>query len=130
MIQKQENYKSKNTHNTKSILLGFVAFFVFFLLLSSVFSLSKKYFAIRANIKELRDQELRLKEKKVSVTNANDFLETTEGKEQIFRNTYRLVKPGEGIVVITKEESKTQSTRKKPNIEIFWDSILRGLRLK
>jgi cell division protein FtsB len=128
MQRKQHTINNKKRFGSRAILAALVGFSVFFLLLSSVIGLWEKYMAIRAHIKELKQQEVILKQKKDKVTDMNKYLETTEGKEEIFRDTYRLVKPGEGIVVITSDD-KESVVSKKPAILRFWDTIMRGLGL-
>ena len=90
----------------------------------------KKYRAIRSHINELKQQEAALKEKKATVTTTNKHLETEEGKEEVFRNTYRLVKPGEGIILITKDSDKEEAISKGARFQKFWDNIMRGLGLR
>lgn len=130
MLRKQQTINNKKTLSSKAILGAVVALSVLFLLLSSVVGLWGKYRAIRAHIKELKQQEAILKQKKATVTDTNNYLGTTEGKEEVFRDTYRLVKPGEGIVVITSDDTKEPATLKKPAILRFWDTLMKGLGLR
>lgn len=129
MLRKQHSINNKRKLSSRTILAAIVGLSVFFLLLSSVIGLWEKYRAIRAHIKELRQQEVILRQKKDKVSDMNKYLETTEGKEKVFRDTYRLVKPGEGIVVITSDNKEPTSLR-KPAILRFWGTILKGLGLE
>ena len=129
MPPKQHQNKHRS-YSTKTILLFVVAIFVFFMILSSVIQLTKKYLSIRNHISELKKEEIEVRQKKESLAKSNLFLETPEGKEKVFRDSYRLIKKGEGIVVITKEPSSNSETGKISTIKRFWDSILRALHLR
>lgn len=129
MPPKQHQNKHRS-YSTKTILLFVVAIFVFFMILSSVIQLTKKYLSIRNHISELKKEEIELRQKKENLAKSNLFLETPEGKEKVFRDSYRLIKKGEGIVVITKEPSSNSETGKISTIKRFWDSILRALHLR
>jgi cell division protein FtsB len=107
-----------------------VAFALFALLLSSVINLFSKYRTIRLHIKELKVQEEQLKQKKSSVTAMNEYINTPEGKEEIFRDKYRVVKPGEGVIIITNEVKDSASPTPRPAIVRFWQDILHGLGLR
>jgi cell division protein FtsB len=129
--------KRQSTHNqtsyrvsARAILLATVAIIIFALLLSSVINLFIKYRSIRAHIKELKTQQVQLQQKKESVTAMNSYISTPEGKEEIFRDKYRLVRPGEGMIVITNDTPEDQPVESRPGIVRFWDGILRGLGLR
>jgi hypothetical protein len=113
--------------SAKSALIVVVALFVLILLLSSVVDLFRKYRAIRAHIKELAIEKTYLEQKKKSVTKMNDYITSTEGKEQVFRDKYRLVHPGEGMVIITSQKPTDLPSPQKPAVVRFWDSLMRGL---
>lgn len=130
MIRKQQAIGNKKTLNPRVALAAIVSLLVLFLVLTSVLDLWKKYRAIRSHINELKQQEVALKEKKTTVTTTNKHLETEEGKEEVFRNTYRLVKPGEGIILITKDSDREEVTSKGARFQKFWDNIMRGLGLR
>lgn len=128
-IQPTHNRKPKPI-SAKLILTGAVAVLLFSLLLSSVIGLMGKYTAMRKHISALKEEQSSLKEKQDSVTKMNDYINTPEGKEYIFRDKYRVVKPGEQMIVITKEPEKdTESSSKTPPLKRFWNSILSGLGL-
>ncbi len=129
MPPKQHIKKNRN-YSPKTILLFIVALLVFFMILSSVVDLTKKYLSIRRHISELKKEEVELKLKKENLINSNLFLETPEGKEKVFRDSYRLVKEGEGIIVINKDSIPDDNAVKRVGIKRFWDSILRALGLR
>lgn len=129
MPPKQHSNKH-SSYSTKTVLLFVIAIFVFFMMLSSVVQLTKKYLSIRSHISELKKDEVELKQKKEDLINSNLSLETPEGKEKVFRDSYRLVKPGEGIVVITKDAELDKEQESSSGIKRFWDSILRAFHLR
>ncbi len=129
--------KRQSTHNktsyrvsARAILLATVAIVIFALLLSSVINLFIKYRSMRSHIKELKIEQMQLQQKKESVTAMNNYISTPEGKEEVFRDKYRLVKPGEGMIVITNDTASEQPVEPRPGIVRFWEGILRGLGLR
>lgn len=125
-IQSGEN-KIKTKINPKNVLIWIVSVIIFFILTSSVVELFIKYRNIRKNIKELKSDQIALKEKKDLLVSTNDYIKTPEGQERVFRDKFRLIKPGEGIIVITEPELKEVQTQKKPILRRFWDSLRLGL---
>ena len=128
MLKRQSSQsRIPKTVGAKSILGVLVALFIFLLLLSSVIHLFTKYTSIRAHIKELTLEQEQLKQKKESVSTMNSYIATPEGKEEVFRDKYRLVKPGEGMIVITTDAKEEVAPVQKPGIIRVWNSIIRGL---
>ncbi len=127
-MTKTQSDNRKRPISAKSILMAIVAILLFSLLLSSVLGLMNKYFAMRKHIKGLKQEQSALQEKKVAVTDMNNYIDTPEGQERIFRDKYRLLKQGEGLIVVTNEEVLPENT-KKPAIKRFWDSLKSGLGL-
>ncbi len=119
----------KSSLSARAILTAIVAVVLFLLMLSSVVNLFLKYRAMRVHIRELKEEQVHLEEKKASLTATNEFIGTPEGKEQIYRDKYRVVKPGEGIIVITQEPQPQSAEQKRPALRRFWDSLLSGLGL-
>lgn len=116
--------------SARGILIGIVAIIIFALLLSSVVGLLSKYIAIRKHIDTLKQEQSALEFKKNNISNMNQYINTREGQERVFRDKYRLVKPGEGMIVVTNDETPLENTNyKKPAIRRFWDSILTALGL-
>ncbi len=126
-MTKIQSDNKKRPISAKQILLAIIAILLFALLLSSVFGLMNKYFAMRGHIRGLKQEKLALEQKKALVTNMNDYIDTKEGQERVFRDKYRLLKPGEGLIVVTNEEPVSSSEVKKPAIRRLWDSIKAGL---
>lgn len=121
---------TKRSLSARAILVAIIALGLFLLMLSSVVNLFIKYRAMRAHIRELKEEQVHLQEKKVSLTTTNEFIGTPSGKEEIFRDKYRLVKPGEGIIVIIQEPERLRVEERKPALRRFWDSLLAGLGLR
>jgi hypothetical protein len=128
-MTKIQSDNKKSPISAKQILLAIVAVLLFALLLSSVFGLMNKYFAMRRHIRSLKQEKLALEQKKALVTNMNDYIDTKEGQERVFRDKYRLLKPGEGLIVVTNEEPISSPETRKPAIRRLWDSIKAGLGL-
>lgn len=129
-IQPNENHKSKPI-SAKLIMVGVVAVLLFSLLLSSVIGLLTKYIAMRKHINSLKIEQSSLKQKQDALVKMNNYIETLEGKEYVFRDKYRLVKPGEQMIVIVNEEPKSEDLGdKKPVFGVFWGNLLKGLGLR
>ncbi len=111
-------------------IVGFVvAIAILAILLSSVLELYQKHKAIRAHIENLKEDKGILEEKYTTIHDLNTRIETQEGKEYILRDKYRLVRPGEGLIVVTTAEQKEQSAEKQPVLKRFWNTLLKGLGL-
>ena len=111
-------------------IVGFVvAIAILAILLSSVLELYQKHKAIRAHIENLKEDKGILEEKYTTIHDLNTRIETQEGKEYILRDKYRLVRPGEGLIVVTTAEQKEQSAEKQPVLKLFWNTLLKGLGL-
>ncbi len=117
--------------SAKQILMAVVAVLVFSLLLSSVLGLMTKYMAMRRHINSLKESKVLLEQKKSSVTEMNNYIDTPEGQERVFRDKYRVLKQGEGMIVVKNEEVvSVPGTRERSGIKGLWDSILQGLGLR
>lgn len=110
------------------LVLGFmVALVVFFLLLTSVVGLAEKHGALKREIKNLETKQSDLKQKELALTRTNEYLQTPEGKEQVFRAKYNVVKPGEGMILITADPKLPPPPPPQSAVSRLWDSILHGL---
>lgn len=108
-------------------VVGFiVAVAIFALLASSVVELYRKHRAIRLHISDLKNDKISLEQKYTSIRDLNDRIETVEGKEYVLRDKYRLVRPGEGLIVVTAPET-TLDTTKAPALQRFWHTLLRAI---
>jgi cell division protein FtsB len=127
-VQPKQNNESRSI-GARRILIWIVSVAIFIVLLSSVIELFIKYKGIRRHIKELKSDRISLEQKKNDLVETNEFIKTPEGQERIFRDKYRLVKPGEGIIIITEPVKTEDLAPKKPVFRRFWDSIRSGLGL-
>jgi cell division protein FtsB len=131
MIKTQSTTHRPRTVSPKALLLGIVALVLFSLLLSSVLELTGKYRTIRGHITELKEEQVTLKQKEHTVTSMNTYINTPEGQEQIFRDKYRMIKPGEGIIVVTEEsDTPTVDMNRKGKAAHIWQVIMQGLGLR
>jgi hypothetical protein len=130
MVKMQFQEKQHTALSTRRLIGAIVALIAFFLLLTSVISLAEKHFAIKSRIKELRTEEIALREKEEALVELNAYLETPEGKEQVLREKYNLVKPGEGMVIVTQNKTNAPESEKKGIVSKWWDAILRGLGIR
>lgn len=120
---------SNHTISPKSLLGLIVALIVAFLLLLSVISVAEKYFGIRRHISELTTEQAQLQEKHERIAEKNKYLATSEGTEEILREKYNVIKPGEGIVVVVDPSvSAPPSSDTTPTH--WWQAILAGLGLR
>lgn len=126
----QTQFHSHSRFISPRRILGLViALGVLAILVSSVSNLYKKHRVIRAHINELKKDQEVLAQKYQTVSDLNQRIETTEGKEYILRDKYRMIRPGEGLIVVA-DEPTTTVVEKKPIFRRFWDSILRGIGVK
>lgn len=104
----------------KKIILLFVGIIVLFITTSSFISMVGKY---RSSLKEL-DQKKRefsvLEEKKKDALSLYATLETEEGKELYIREKYRVVKPGEELIILSDSE---QAPFLEKSRKTLWDRI-------
>ncbi len=79
-----------------------------------------------SEIKELTLDEINsLKEKKIALSNDISKLETEEGREEIIREKYPVVKQGEKMVTIVEEETKNDSDELERVDHGFWNWVKR-----
>ena len=111
----------------RRVLAVLVALLVFFLLLTSVINLFEKYRGLKAERAELYKEQAAIARKKDSLKTTNAYLETDEGREQALREKYNLVKPGEGIIVITTPPPEKPVLEERSRVGRWWDAIVHGL---
>lgn len=123
---------SKRQHRTapKRVLGAALALIVAFLLLSSVIGLAEKYVAIQGRVRDLKEEQRELADKKTRLEATNRYIETNEGRERELRAKYNVVKPGEGMIVITEPAPLEGDRGPSSRVGRWWDSLLRGLGLR
>ena len=121
----------KNAISPKTLLLFVVSVVVFFVLLSAVINLGKKYISLREKLRELESEKAALQQKQAELGEENAYLKTKEGEERILREKYQLVRPGEGLIIITEPDPLlTESEVRKRSIGKFWDTLLKALGIR
>jgi hypothetical protein len=112
----------------RRIIFFLISGIIFFILLSSVINLGHKYIAIRGKLSELKKEQLDIERKQLALDEQNQFLSTKEGQERLLREKYNLVKPGEGVIVVTEPQSGDMNDKDRRSIiGNIWHSILRAL---
>lgn len=115
----------------KHVLLFVVSAILFFILLTAVLNLGKKYFGLKNKLAELTQEKTNLVQKQEDLKAENEYLGSPEGEEHLLREKYQLVKPGEGLIVITNPDTDgDDSLKPKTGFRKFWDTILRGLGIR
>ncbi len=113
----------------KRVLAALASLVVGFILLVAVVDVAQKYFGIKRHINELAREQEALQAKQEALVRTNDYLATKEGQEQALRDKYNIVKPGEGMIVVSGGELPAEV--KKSSIAVrWWHAILRGLGIK
>jgi len=107
-----------------------LALLIFFLLLTSVIRLGQKYFALRARSTDLTEQQAALQQKSTSLAATNAYLATPEGTEQSLRERYNYVKPGEGMIIISPDQTAPPPPPAPTGIAAWWNDLLHGLGLR
>lgn len=130
----QKTQLNQNKHqkvSPKRVLGALVALVVFFLLLTSVIGLAEKHFAIKARIRELDAEQANLEAKKANLETMTNRLETPDGQEYVLREKYNLVRPGEQMIIVTKQDKVAgPEENQRPRVLRWWDSLLHGLGIK
>lgn len=126
----KQPFKRPGADNEKKappLVLAVVLTVFFIILLSSVVNLIQKQRKIKVAIRELESENQVLVDKQKNLEETIGFLETEEGKEQVLRDKYRLVKPGEGLVVITDPAPPGMDSGEdnRPFFKRFFDAIKR-----
>lgn len=123
--------QSRSQVSPRNIFFFVVSALLFFLMISAVLDLGRKYLALREKIDDLSEQKRSLEHKQEELARENEYLATPEGEEHVLREKYQLVKPGEGLIIITSPDPD-QNTKNgvKKGIGKWWDSILRGLGIR
>lgn len=114
----------------KSILSLLASALIAFVLFVAVFNVTTKYFGIRNNIKKLEAQKSELQIKKENLEQINQRLETQEGIEETLRDKYNVVKPGEGMIIVTNREKTKDYNDGKNAVSRWWNDILLGIGIR
>ena len=120
----------KKKLSPRAILAFLLSSIVAFLLFFSVSNVSQKYFGIRGNIKKLQEDKSILEKKRQNLQEINILLDTPDGIEQSLRNKYNVVKPGEGIIIVTGAGLSDEIPPEKRGVSKWWDDILHGIGVR
>jgi len=107
----------------KQLLGAVLALVLFFLLLSSVIGLAKKYFAVRTRNQELVGETKTLQQNEAELTATNAYLSSPQGEEASLREQYNYVKPGEGMIVISPAPSDAPAPVPQSIFSRWWNEI-------
>lgn len=117
----------KQRFSHRRILGALLALTIAFLLLTSVVNIASKYFTIRRHIRELTQEQEDLRHKQTTLAMTNAYLATPDGQEQMLREKYGVVRPGEGVIVVTSPAPTTPSVESKSIVGRWWSILLHGL---
>ncbi len=109
---------------SRFVLVFFIVALIFFV--KSVYSIAKKDHVLNNDKKNDEATLSALVDHKNSLTNNLNKLSTNAGIEENIRDKYRVVKDGEGLVVIVDNDPKTDNTATASNAlpqKTFWQSI-------
>lgn len=129
-MPKSQLEKRQQRASPRRILGALVAVTVVFLLAASVISLAEKYSAIRRRVNTLKEEQALLLEKKTLLEESNRYIKTKEGQERELRTKYNVIKPGEGVVMVTSPASHSSEDGPNTKIGKWWDNLLRGLGIR
>ncbi len=129
MSKTQFTPKKQSSVSPKRVLQALLALGVAVWLLSSVIGLVGKYALIHRKVRELKEEKTATLEKKDELEEMNRFIDSDEGQERILRTKYNVVKPGEGVVLIT-DAVPIEVPEHKSTIGRWWESLLRGLGIR
>ncbi len=129
-MPKTQLSQRQNHTSPKRALGAIVALVVVFLLLTSVIGLAEKYHAIRGRVKDLKVEETTLAAKQEELRETNRYIESPEGRERELRAKYNVIKPGEGMVVITEPSEPATDARPSTRVGRWWESLMKGLGIQ
>ena len=131
-----QNMQKMQSSRRRSVSIKTLFFFagsaiLFVCMLWAVCTLGSKYLDTRSKLSEDTSEQQTLERKKQELTDENAYLNTPEGQEHMIRDKYSLVKPGEGLIVITEPSSDTvQAQHSGTGIARWWDTLLKGLGIR
>lgn len=128
-MSKTQFTERRQKFTPKRLLASMASIFVTFILLTSTINVAQKYFGIKKNIKDLNNEYSDLKQKSNDLIETNSYMVTAEGEEEALREKYNIVKPGEGMVIVSSLP-EVESKNQKSAVSRIWESILKGLGIK
>jgi cell division protein FtsB len=121
MANFQRKSKGKNILYSKVsiVILGLI----FLFLLVGVISMIRKTREAYINKEVAKEKLAELKGQKTNLENETTKLKTDKGIEENIREKFRVVKDGEGLVIITDEKSKSEESDNNKKDGGFWQFI-------
>lgn len=121
MLEFQEKRKLKNLLYSKITLVVLIVFIVF--LLNAVWGVYKKQDLAKENMTKTAATFDGLHAREKMLSSEIERLKTENGTEAEIREKYGLVKPGEEVIVVTDNDTATDSTTTSADTG-FWQGIL------
>lgn len=118
-FEKGHTLKSFFYSRTSIVLLAVVSVFS----ILSVISIFEKREEAKTQAIIAEKRLYDLQERKETLTKDIAHINDKTGKEELLRDRYHVVSPGEELVVIVDENEKTESTLNKKEDASFWDTI-------
>ncbi|MFA6397253.1 MAG: septum formation initiator family protein [Candidatus Paceibacterota bacterium] len=118
-FQRKNKYKNVLYSKVSIVILGLLTLF----LLVGVISMIRKTREAYINKEVTKEKLAELKDQKGLLENETAKLKTEEGVEESIREKFRVVKDGEGLVVITDEKPKKEEIDSSRKDGGFWQFI-------
>jgi cell division protein FtsB len=112
--------KKQSTSPIKTALFLFVGVVVLFITASSFISMVGKYTSSRRELNQKKQEYVELEEKKAESRALYNSFETQEGRELYIREKYRVVKPGEELIILSDSETNDSTV---PQKRTLWQKI-------
>lgn len=112
--------KKQTTSPIKTALFLFTGIVVLFITASSFISMVGKYTSSRRELVQKKQEYVALEEKKAESRALYNSFETQEGRELYIREKYRVVKPGEELIILSDREDESLDL---PPKKTLWQKI-------
>lgn len=112
--------KKQTTSPIKTTLFLFAGIVVLFITASSFISMVGKYASSRRELMQKKQEYVALEEKKAESRALYNSFETQEGRELYIREKYRVVKPGEELIILSDRDGESLDITPKRTL---WQKI-------
>lgn len=112
--------KKQTTSIIKTALFLFIGIVVLFITASSFISMIGKYSSSRRVLMQKKQEYTELEIKKAQSLALYNSFETQEGRELYIREKYRVVKPGEELIILSELETDNSTL---PQKRTLWQKI-------
>lgn len=120
MKEYQQKYKLERMIYSKTTAV--ILFILCLLLFRSVMELNNKRIEVDSLRDETRKDKEDLESRLTKTQERNDFIKTERGMEGYIRNTYPVVKEGEGVIVIYENEKNPVSVVREDMT--IWERVI------